>query len=166
MKSASYFLSLIASSTCLVGTYNAMAEEHGMPGNLGTMDETQVSGEAADRARDTQQGARMTPGYAPSADEKQALKSTAQNQSSKPESLQITRQIRKQIMDQRELSTTAKNVKVITDDNGAVTLRGPVKNSAERDQLEQIARNNATGGQVDNQLVVKSEEESKGAAHG
>jgi osmotically-inducible protein OsmY len=69
-------------------------------------------------------------------------------------------------MEQRDLSTAAKNVKVITDENGAVTLRGPVKSSAERQQLEQIARNNAPGGQVDNQLVVKNEEKTSGAAHG
>jgi hypothetical protein len=92
--------------------------------------------------------------------------STAQNQSSRPESVRITRVIRQQIIDREDLSTAAKNVKVITDDKGAVTLRGPVKSSTEREAIEQIARNNAQGGEVSNQLVVKGEDASGGGAHG
>jgi osmotically-inducible protein OsmY len=91
---------------------------------------------------------------------------TGGNQSGRPESMRITKEIRQQIIERRELSTAAKNVKVITDDKGAVTLRGPVKTDDERRELEQIARNNAQGGQVNNQLVVKGEEPSRGGAHG
>jgi hypothetical protein len=35
-------------------------------------------------------------------------------------------------------STAAKNVIVITDDKGAVTLRGPVKSSTEQEAIERI----------------------------
>jgi hypothetical protein len=91
---------------------------------------------------------------------------SAQNQSGKPESVRITKEIRQQIIERRDLSTAAKNVKVITDDKGAVTLRGPVKTDNERQELEQIARNNAQDGQVNNQLVVKGEETSRGGSHG
>jgi hypothetical protein len=92
--------------------------------------------------------------------------STAQNQSSRPESVRITRAIRQQIIDRQDLSTAAKNVIVIADDKGAVTLRGPVKSSTEREAIEQIARDNAQGGQVSNQLVVKGEDVSGGRSHG
>lgn len=91
---------------------------------------------------------------------------TAQNQSSKADSVRITKEIRQQIIERGDLSTAAKNVKIITDDQGAVTLRGPVKTANEKQQLEQIARSNAHGGQVTNQLVVKGEQVSEGAAHG
>ena len=92
--------------------------------------------------------------------------STAQNQSSRPESVRITRAIRQQIIDRQDLSTAAKNVIVITDDKGAVTLRGPVKSSTEQEAIERIARDNAQGGQVLNQLVVKGEDASGGRVHG
>lgn len=92
--------------------------------------------------------------------------STAQNQSSRPESVRITRAIRQQIIDRQDLSTAAKNIKVITDDKGAVTLRGPVKSSSEREAIEEIARDNAQGGQVSNQLVVNGEDVSGGRSHG
>ncbi len=92
--------------------------------------------------------------------------STAQNQSSRPESVRITRAIRQQIIDRQDLSTAAKNIKVITDDKGAVTLRGPVKSSNEREAIEEIARDNAQGGQVSNQLVIKGEDVSGGRSHG
>jgi osmotically-inducible protein OsmY len=91
---------------------------------------------------------------------------TAQNQSSRPESVRITRNIRQQIIERDDLSTSAKNVKIITDEKGAVTLRGPVKTSNERQAVEQIARNNAQGGQVNNELIVKGREETTGGAHG
>ena len=92
--------------------------------------------------------------------------STAQNQSSRPESVRITRAIRQQIIDRQDLSTAAQNVIVITDDKGAVTLRGPVKSSTEQEAIERIARDNAQGGQVLNQLVVKGEDASGGRVHG
>lgn len=81
--------------------------------------------------------------------------SSAEKQSSRPTSLQITRAIRQQIIERKDLSTAAKNVKVITDDAGSVTLRGPVKTDNERKEIEQIARNNAHSGQVINELVVE-----------
>jgi osmotically-inducible protein OsmY len=43
--------------------------------------------------------------------------------------LQITSQIRKQIIASKTMSVNAKNVKIITE-NGRVTLRGPVKTAA------------------------------------
>lgn len=67
----------------------------------------------------------------------------------------ITQQIRKDLMKDKSLSFSAKNVKVITID-GKVTLRGTVKSEAERSAVEAAARR-ATGGdgaRVDSQLEV------------
>src|SRR5690242_5732198 len=56
---------------------------------------------------------------------------TPGDQSNSKEDLRITKNIRKALMKDKSLSTTAKNVKIITVD-GKVTLRGPVKNPAEK----------------------------------
>ncbi len=67
---------------------------------------------------------------------------------------EITQQIRKDLMKDKSLSFTAKNVKIITID-GKVTLRGPVKSEAERSAIEAAARRaTGSGGQVDSQLEV------------
>jgi len=67
----------------------------------------------------------------------------------------ITQQIRKDLMNDKSLSFTAKNVKVITID-GKVTLRGPVKSEAERTAIEAAARRAAggDGARVDSQLEI------------
>jgi hypothetical protein len=66
----------------------------------------------------------------------------------------ITQQIRRDLMKDKTLSFTAKNVKVITI-NGKVTLRGPVKSEAERSAIEAAARRAVGGsGQVDSQLEI------------
>jgi osmotically-inducible protein OsmY len=53
-----------------------------------------------------------------------------------------------------ELSTTAKNIKVITA-NGQITLRGPVKTAQEKAKIDQLAKSAAVGAQIDDQLDVK-----------
>ena len=57
-------------------------------------------------------------------------------------------------MQDDELSTTAKNIKVITA-NGQVTLRGPVKTAQEKEKIDQVAKSAAGGAQIVNQLDVK-----------
>jgi osmotically-inducible protein OsmY len=166
MRSTPYVLSLIISSTHLVGALSAHAEDRGGFADPRSMEDTLPSRQDARKAANVREGAEEVTGRTRSMEDQRSTSQTAQGQSSRPESLRITQQIRKQIMEQWDLSTAARNVKVITDDNGAVTLRGSVRNATERDQLEQIARNNAQGGQVDNQLVVQNEENTKGAAHG
>jgi osmotically-inducible protein OsmY len=66
----------------------------------------------------------------------------------------ITAEIRKQITDNDQLSTNAKNVKVITQD-GVVTLRGPVKNAQEKTTVAGIARKAAGVKRVDDQIEVE-----------
>ncbi len=54
-----------------------------------------------------------------------------------------------------EMSVNAHNVKIVTQD-GRVTLRGPVKDAAEKDAIEKIAVEVAGAGHVDNQLEVET----------
>jgi len=68
--------------------------------------------------------------------------------------LDITRNIRKQIMADKELSVDAKNVKIITQ-NGHVTLRGPVKSAEEKNQIGEMAHTAAHADNVENHLEVK-----------
>jgi osmotically-inducible protein OsmY len=79
---------------------------------------------------------------------------TSGDQSNSSADLKITQAIRQALMKDRELSTTAKNIKVITA-NGQVTLRGPVKTAQEKAKIDQIAKSAAGGAQIDDQLNVK-----------
>jgi hyperosmotically inducible periplasmic protein len=79
---------------------------------------------------------------------------TSGDQSNSSADLKITQAIRQALMKDRELSMTAKNIKVITA-NGQVTLRGPVKSVQEKTKIDQIAKSAAGGAQIDDQLDVK-----------
>jgi hypothetical protein len=76
---------------------------------------------------------------------------TPMDQGSSEADRKITQQIRQDLMKDKSLSFTAKNVKIITID-GKVTLRGPVKSDAERSAIEAAARR--VTGNVDSQLEV------------
>jgi hyperosmotically inducible protein len=77
--------------------------------------------------------------------------------------LKTTKLIRKAIMDVKDLSMNARNVKIITD-NGQVTLRGPVKSADEKRVINEIAKQLAKDGSVDNQLEVAGEAKDKADA--
>jgi hyperosmotically inducible protein len=79
---------------------------------------------------------------------------TSGDQSNSSADLKITQAIRQALMKDSELSTTAKNIKIITD-NSQVTLRGPVKNAQEKAKIDQLARSTAGGAKIDDQLDVK-----------
>ena len=79
---------------------------------------------------------------------------TSGDQSNSSADLKVTQAIRRALLKDRELSTTAKNIKIITA-NGQVTLRGPVKTAQEKARVTQIAKSAAGGAQVDDQLDVK-----------
>jgi hyperosmotically inducible protein len=79
---------------------------------------------------------------------------TPGDQGNGEQDLRITQQIRQAVMDDKSLSFTAKNVKIITV-NGKVTLRGPVNSTQERSAIEAAARKVAGVSQVDSQLEVK-----------
>jgi len=63
----------------------------------------------------------------------------------------VTQHVRQGVMDEGALSTTGKNVKIITVD-GVVTLRGPVKTAQEKATIASIAQRVNGVKRVDNQL--------------
>ena len=82
---------------------------------------------------------------------------TSGDQSNSPEDLKITAAVRRAVVGDDSLSLTAKNVKIITA-NGTITLRGPVKNDAEKAKIAQLAQSAAGNEKIDNQLEVKTSE--------
>ena len=78
---------------------------------------------------------------------------TPGDQSERQADRRLTQQIRKAIMANKSLSTTAKNVKIITV-NGTVTLRGPVKSLHEKEAIAAKAQQLAGATNVENQLEV------------
>ncbi len=74
---------------------------------------------------------------------------TSGDQSNSSSDLKITQAIRQALMKDGDLSTTAKNIKIITA-NGQVTLRGPVKTAQEKSKIDQLARLAASGAKVEN----------------
>jgi osmotically-inducible protein OsmY len=63
---------------------------------------------------------------------------TSGDQSNSQEDVKITAAIRRAVVKDSSLPTTAKNVKIMTA-NGTVTLRGPVKNDAEKAKIAELA---------------------------
>ena len=66
---------------------------------------------------------------------------------------EIMKKIRKAVIDEKSLSSYAHNVKIISQ-NGKVTLKGPVRSDAEKQDIEQKAAAVA-GENVTDQLTVK-----------
>ena len=67
----------------------------------------------------------------------------------------MSRHIRQAVNQDNQLSTTAKNIKIITA-NGKVTLRGPVNSEAEKQQIVDKIKSVEGVTSVDNQLEVKA----------
>ena len=78
---------------------------------------------------------------------------TPGDQSNNTADLNLTQQIRRELMADKSLSTDAKNVKIITV-NGVVTLRGPVNTPKEKSTIEAKAQSVAGANNVDSQLEV------------
>lgn len=106
---------------------------------------------AVDRTTDT------TRGDATRGDTNRGVTSgdtTATDQSNASEHIDITARIRRAVMDDDDLSTTAKNCTIVTDSNGTVTLRGNVYSQAEKDAIASKAAAVVGVGNVVNQIVV------------
>ena len=80
---------------------------------------------------------------------------TPMDQSNKPEDIKLVAAIRKMVVDDKSLSATAKNCKIITA-GGLVTLRGPVNTAEEKTTVEAHAMMAAGKDKVDSQLEVKA----------
>jgi len=81
---------------------------------------------------------------------------TPENQKNNKSDLEITKAVRRSLVNKtNELSTAAKNIKVITV-NGKVTLRGPVNSEEEKAKINRLAKEAAGEATVEDQLEVKN----------
>src|ERR1700726_59970 len=79
---------------------------------------------------------------------------TADQQKENRPDRDITRDIRRSIVQDKSLSTYAHNVKIISQ-NGMVTLKGPVRSEEERKAIEAKAIEVAGGDKVTDEMDVK-----------
>ena len=87
--------------------------------------------------------------------DRNSREATADQQKMNPADRALTRNIRRSIMADKSLSTYAHNIKIISQ-NGAVTLKGPVKSDDEKANV--IAKAVAAAGSADkvtDQISVK-----------
>jgi hyperosmotically inducible protein len=84
---------------------------------------------------------------------------TADQQAENPGDRDLARKIRKSIMDDKNLSTYAHNVKVIAR-GGTVILKGPVRSHDEKTAIEAKAVEIAGAVNVKNELTVKPKTEN------
>jgi hyperosmotically inducible protein len=78
---------------------------------------------------------------------------TAQNQSNLEKDIDVTTRIRQELVNDKSLSTYAKNVKIIVLKKG-ITLKGPVNTVAERDRIVNVAYGIAPQMKIYNQMTV------------
>ena len=79
---------------------------------------------------------------------------TPGDQGGSPGDVDMTRRVRRALTSNDQLSTSAKNIKIITL-NGKVTLRGPVNNDQEKQAIESAVKQAGVTA-VDDQLEVKA----------
>jgi osmotically-inducible protein OsmY len=81
---------------------------------------------------------------------------TPSDQSNSPDALRVTANIRKAVIADKTLSTSAHNVKIMTSGN-TVTLRGPVATAEEKERVAALARQYAGSRDLLDQLTVKEQ---------
>lgn len=82
-----------------------------------------------------------------------AAAKTPFDQGNNTRDIKLTADIRQQIVNRSGMSINARNIKIVAAE-GKVTLRGPVDNQAEKDLIDQMAKDTAGAANVDNQLEV------------
>ncbi len=87
------------------------------------------------------------------ADKQQGQKPTADNSKNGKSDVKITAQIRRSVMADKGLSTSAHNVKIIVN-AGMVTLKGPVKSDAEKSTVAKKAVEVVGVENVTNQIEI------------
>jgi osmotically-inducible protein OsmY len=78
---------------------------------------------------------------------------TPVDQSNDKNAIEVTAGIRRAVLDDKSLSTSAHNIKIVTDGD-VVTLRGPVESADEKKRVEALAMKAAAGKQVRNEISV------------
>jgi hyperosmotically inducible periplasmic protein len=82
---------------------------------------------------------------------------TADQQKENAADREITRKIRRSLTQDKNLSSYAKNIKVITQD-GTVTLRGPVRSEEEKQAVEAKATEVAGASHVKSELQIAAKQ--------
>ena len=91
--------------------------------------------------------------------DRNSAKPTADQQKGRSDT-EITRLIRRAIVADKDLSTYAHNVKIVTK-NGEVTLRGPVRSLEEKQNIEAKAAEVAGKEHVKNEIQIAAEKNKK-----
>ena len=78
---------------------------------------------------------------------------TADQQNETAADRELTKKIREAVVDDKDLSTYAHNVKIVAQD-GQVTLKGPVRSEAEKKSIAAKANEIAGAGKVKNEITV------------
>jgi osmotically-inducible protein OsmY len=81
-------------------------------------------------------------------------KPTADDAKNNASDRDLMQRIRKNVVDDKSLSTSAKNVKIIAE-HGKITLRGPVETQEEKQAVEKMAADVAGAGNVMNEITIK-----------
>lgn len=110
-------------------------------------------GLAADRATDETAAQHPADDTGRNARDRDGDTLTADKQSNAKSDVELTRRIRSAVVKDKSLSTDAHNVKIVTQ-RGDVTLRGPVKNEEEKENIAKKAEAIRGVGKVDNQLEI------------
>lgn len=87
--------------------------------------------------------------------DKDGTEPTPQTQSNASDDRSLLASVRQAVVEEESLSVMAHNIKIMVQD-GLVTLRGPVKNTAEKAKIETLAQGVAGVSKVDNQLDIKT----------
>ena len=80
---------------------------------------------------------------------------TPTDQGNSAADLEMTQKLRQALVADDTLSSNARNLKIITKD-GAVTIRGPVKDAAEKDRVTAMLKDAAGAATVDFQIDVET----------
>jgi len=99
----------------------------------------------------------QSPGVAATQD-----KPTADQAKNATSDLQIMQKIRKAVVDDKTLSTSAHNVKIISQ-AGKVTLKGKVKTDEEKSTIVKLATDVAGAGNVTDDITVAPAKPKKGS---
>jgi hyperosmotically inducible protein len=78
---------------------------------------------------------------------------TPLDQSNDKEAIDVTAGIRRAVLDDKSLSMSAHNIKIVTEGD-VVTLRGPVESAEEKKRIEALAVKTAAGKQVRNEISI------------
>ena len=113
----------------------------------GVMAEDAVNTSAPDKADNSARNTR----------ERNDAEKDPMDQKGNPADIATTQKIRKALVDDKNLSTYAHNVKVITQD-GVVNLKGPVRNADEKKAVEDKAAAVAGADKVKSQLEIAPKE--------